>query len=444
MLLLAGNRLRFRDRITRRSFLCAGSLGLGGLSLADILRAESPARAGRPKSVILIFLPGGPSHIDLVDLKPHAPVEIRGEFQPIDTAVPGIQVSELMPRLAASMEKFTLMRTIVGGPDDHACHMCLTGHSRMGPQPPGNWPTVGSVVSRLQGHSRPGIPPAMSLAAKMIHPPYNDPGPGFLGTAHAPFSPDGECLENMLLQGVAIDRLGDRRALLGGLDRFRRAADASGMAAGMDAFQQQAFGLLTGQRLAEALDISKEDERTRALYGPGDASLVEGFNAAPRLTEQLLMARRLVEAGVRCVTLAFGAWDWHEKNFVGLREQTPLLDRGLTALVQDLHDRGLQDDVAVVAWGEFGRTPRVNKTAGRDHWPGVSCAWLAGGGWRTGQVIGATNRLGESPANRPVHFQEVFATLYRHLGIDPATTLTDHAGRPQYLVDTPHPIGELL
>jgi hypothetical protein len=444
MLLVAGRRLRFCDRITRRSFLCAGSLGLTGLTLTDVLHAELLTKTARPKSVILIFLPGGPSHIDLVDLKPRAPVEIRGEFQPIDTAVPGIQVSELMPRLAAAMDKFALIRTIVGGPDDHACHMCLTGHSRLGPQPPGNWPTFGSVVSRLQGLSRPGIPTAMGLAAKMIHPPYNDPGPGFLGSAHALFTPDGECRDNMLLQGVAIDRLGDRRALLGSLDRFRRAADASGMADGMDAFQQQAFGLLTGQRLAEALDISQEDERTRALYGSGDPSLVEGFNAAPRLTEQLLMARRLVEAGVRCVTLAFGAWDWHEKNFIGLRQQTPLLDRGLTALVQDLHERGLQEDVAVVAWGEFGRTPRVNKTAGRDHWPGVSCAWLAGGGWRTGQAIGATNRLGEAPANRPVHFQEVFATLYRHLGIDPASTLTDHAGRPHYLVDIPHPIGELL
>ncbi|HTI49920.1 MAG TPA: DUF1501 domain-containing protein, partial [Planctomycetaceae bacterium] len=324
------------------------------------------------------------------------------------------------------------------------CHMCLTGHSRMGPQPPGQWPTLGAVVSRMQGMARPAVPPAMGLAAKMLHPPYNDPGAGFLGPAHTPFSPDGECRDNMVLQGIALNRLGDRRTLLGGLDRFRSAVDASGMPDGMDSFQQQAFGLLTGRRLAEALDLSSEDQRTRSLYGPGDSSLVPGFNAAPKLTEQFLIARRLVEAGVRCVTLAFGAWDWHEKNFSGLRQETPLLDRGLAALVQDLYERGLQDDVAVVAWGEFGRTPRINKTAGRDHWPSVSCALLAGGGWRTGQAIGATNRLGERPANRPVHFQEVFATIYRHLGIDPTTTLVDLAGRPQYLVDAHSAISELV
>lgn len=444
MLVIEGRPLRMCDRLSRRSFLRLGGLGVAGLTLADILRAESLSGVSRPKSVILVFLPGGPSHIDLVDLKPEAPLEIRGEFRPIDTVVPGVQISELLPRLAQLMDKLTVIRSIVGGPDDHACHMCLTGHSRLGPQPPGQWPTLGAVVSRMQGMARPAVPPAMGLAAKMLHPPYNDPGAGFLGPAHTPFSPDGECRDNMVLQGIALDRLGDRRTLLGGLDRFRRALDASGMTDGMDSFQQQAFGLLTGRRLAEALDLSGEDERTRSLYGAGDSSLVPGFNAAPKLTEQFLIARRLVEAGVRCVTLAFGAWDWHEKNFSGLRQETPLLDRGLAALVQDLHERGLQDDVAVVAWGEFGRTPRINKTAGRDHWPNVSCALLAGGGWRTGQAIGTTNRLGERPATRPVHFQEVFATIYRHLGIDTTTTLVDLAGRPQYLVDAHNPIGELV
>jgi uncharacterized protein (DUF1501 family) len=288
------------------------------------------------------------------------------------------------------------------------------------------------------------VPPAIGLAAKMLHPPYNDPGPGFLGPACAPFSPDTECRENMVLQSVDLSRLGDRRALLSGLDRFHRAADSARLAEGMDAFQQQAFELMTGRLVADALDVSLEDERTRALYGPGDSSLVPGFNAAPKLTEQFLVARRLVEAGVRCVTLAFGAWDWHEKNFSGLRQETPPLDRGLAALVTDLHQRGLAEDVAVVAWGEFGRSPRINQTAGRDHWPGVSCAVLAGGGWKTGQVIGSTNRLGEAPAKRPVHFQEVFATIHRHLGIDPATTIPDLAGRPQNLVDRPQAIRELL
>ena len=444
MLRISGRPLRMCDRVCRRSFLGIGALGLGGLTLADVLRAEARVPGARPKSVILVFLPGGPSHIDLVDLKPQAPVEIRGEFLPISTAVPGIQISELLPDLAGAMDKLALLRTVVGGLDEHACHICLTGHSLMGPQPPGNWPTLGAVVSRLQGSARPGVPPAVGLAARMLHPPYNDPGPGFLGAAYAPFSPDTECRDNMVLQGTDLNRLDDRRGLLRGLDRFRRAADANGLVEGMDAFQQQAFELVTGRQAAEALDISREDVRTRALYGPGDSSLVPGFNAAPKLTEQFLIARRLVEAGVRCVTLAFGAWDWHEKNFTGLRQEAPLFDRGLAALINDLHQRGLAEDVAVVAWGEFGRTPRINKTAGRDHWPGVSCALLAGGGWKTGQVIGATNRLGEAPVHRPVHVQEVFATLYRHLGIDPTTTLVDFAGRPQYLVDHHPAISELL
>jgi hypothetical protein len=322
--------------------------------------------------------------------------------------------------------------------------MCLTGHARMGPQPAGGWPTLGAVASRLAGAADAAVPPSVGLAAEMLHPPYNDPGPGFLGPAHAPFAPDGECRDNMLLQGVNLDRLGDRRGLLAGFDRFRRAADASGMADGMDAFQRQAFELLAGTRMADALDVSREDPATRERYGRGDTSLVQGFNAAPKLTEQLLVARRLVEAGVRCVTLAFGAWDWHEKNFIGLRQETPLLDRGLAALVGDLHDRGLDRDVAVVVWGEFGRSPRINQTAGRDHWPGASFALLAGGGWRSGQVIGATNRLGEMPADRPVHVREVFATLYRHLGIDPGIAVADLAGRPQYLLDQAQPIPELL
>jgi hypothetical protein len=454
MLTILGQRVRMCDSVSRRTFLRIGGLGAAGLSLADVLRLEARAATIDPEtrvesgsgrqSIIMVFLPGGPSHIDLLDLKSAAPAEIRGEFQPIATAVPGIEIGELLPRLAARMDKLAVLRGVVGGPDDHACHMCLTGHARLGAQPPGNWPSLGAVVSQVQGTARSAVPPSVGLAARMLHPPYNDPGPGFLGAAHRPFTPDGECRDNMLLKGIDLNRLSDRRSLLGGLDRFRRAADASGMVDGMDAFQQQAFGLLTGTRLAEALDLSREPARVRAMYGPGDPGLVEGFNAAPRLTEQFLIARRLVEAGVRCVTLAFGGWDWHERNFIGLRQQAPYLDQGLAALVDDVHDRGLDRDVAVVVWGEFGRSPRINQTAGRDHWPGASCALLAGGGWRTGQAIGATNRLGEVPRERPVHVQEVFATIYRHLGIDAVCKpLRDLLGRPQYLVENHRPIAEL-
>jgi uncharacterized protein (DUF1501 family) len=213
----------------------------------------------------------------------------------------------------------------------------------------------------------------------------------------------------------------------------------------MDAYQRQAFGVLTSSRLRDALDLSREDPRVRALYGDGTAELITGFNAAPRLTEDFLTARRLVEAGARCVTVAFGAWDWHERNFSGLRGQLPHLDRGLAALVADLHQRGLDQDVLVVVWGEFGRSPRVNRAAGRDHWPAVASAVLAGGGLRLGQVIGSTNRFGEAARTRPVHFLEVLATVYHHLGIAPnRLTLPDLSGRPQALVEQHGPIGELL
>jgi hypothetical protein len=446
MLSIVGQPYRLCDRVSRRAFLRIGSLAVGGLTLADILRAEAAGGARRShKSVIMIFMPGGPSHIDLYDLKPEAPAEVRGEFRPISTAVPGIQICEHLPKLARAMDKLVPIRTIVGGPDDHAAHMCLSGWSRIGPQPAGGWPTVGSVVSKLQGAVDPTVPPSIGLAAKMIHPPYNDPGPGFLGAAHGTFTPDGQSRQNMTLQGVDLDRLTDRRELLGSFDRLRLGVDRGTLPRGLDAFQQQALQVITSTRLAEALDLGRESPSVLARYGAGDPSLIPGFNAAPKLTEHLLLARRLVESGARCVTLAFGGWDWHATNFLGLRKELPLFDQGVAALVEDLHERGLDKDVMVVAWGEMGRSPRINPQAGRDHWPAVSCALVAGGGLRTGQVVGTTNHLGEAPLDRPVHFQEVLATIYHHLGIDvERTTLADLNGRPRYLVDDYRPIAELL
>ncbi|MBI3839451.1 MAG: DUF1501 domain-containing protein [Planctomycetia bacterium] len=445
MLSILGQSYRLCDGVSRRAFLKLGSLAMSGLTLADILRAEAVAGTRRShKSVIMIFMPGGPSHLDLYDLKPEAPVEVRGEFRPIRSAVPGIQICEHLPKLARIMDKLAPVRTIVGGPDDHAVNMCMTGWNRLGPQPLGGWPTFGSFISKLQGPIDPTMPPYVGLAAKMIHPPYNDPGPGFLGAAHSAFTPDGECRANMTLSGISLDRLSDRRALLTHFDRLRREVDSGGALQGLDAFQQQAFRVITSSKLRDALDLSHESPKVVSRYGSGDPSLVEGFNAAPKLTEHLLMARRLVEAGARCVTLAFGAWDWHMTNFVGMKKEMPLFDHGVAALVEDLHQRGLDKDVLVVAWGEFGRSPRVNAAAGRDHWPGVSCALLAGGGLRTGQVIGTTNHLAEMPLDRPVHFQEVLATIYHHLGIDVAeTTVPDLNGRPRYLVEDYRPIAEL-
>jgi len=435
---------RFCDGLSRRSFLKIGGLAMGGLSLPQILRAEAAAGIGSShKATIMIFLPGGPSHQDMFDLKPDAPAEIRGEFKPIKTAVPGIEISEHLPKLAALMDKLVVIRSIVGATGDHYAFQCLTGRPHQN-QPPGGWPCLGSVLSKLKGPAHPAMPPFVGLSPKMGHKPWSDNGvPGFLGVAHAPFKPEGEGKADMVLQGVTLDRLSDRRALLTAFDRFRRDADASGMMEGMDRFTDQAFGVLTSSRLMQALDIGLEDVAVRERYGKGDPKNRD--DGGPKLMENFLAARRLVEAGARCVTLAFSRWDHHGDNFGALRQDLPMLDQGLSALVEDLHNRGLDKDVSVVVWGEFGRTPKINNNSGRDHWPQVSCGLLAGGGLRTGQVIGSTDRHAAEAKDRPVRFGEVFATLYHALGIDPArTTIPDLSGRPQYLVDHFEPLKELV
>ncbi len=380
----------------------------------------------------------------MYDPKPGAPADIRGEFKPIQTRVPGIQICEHLPRLAALMDKLVLIRSITGAVDEHASHLCLTGWSLQGTQPAGGWPSFGSVVSKLLGPVKRSVPPYIGVSAKMEHKPYDDPGPGFLGAAHALYPVQGESKRDLVLNGITLDRLEDRRGLLASFDRFRRDLDSSGLIPGMDSFHQQAFGVLTSHRLADALDLNREDPRVRDRYGRGDPHVEPTLKAAPRLMEHLLLARGLVEAGARCVTVAFGAWDWHEKNFLNLKQDLPMFDRGISALVSDLHERGLDQDVSVLAWGEFGRSPRINKAAGRDHWPAVSGALLAGGGMRTGQVIGSTNRLGEAAADRPVHVQEVLATLYQRLGIDlRRVSFSDLSGRPRYLIEDRAPLREL-
>ena len=445
MLTILGKPQRpFCDGISRRSFLKIGGLAMGGISLPEILRAESAAGVrNSKKAVIMVYLPGGPAHQDLVDLKPSAPAEVRGEFSPIKTNVPGIEICELLPRLAKVMDKMAIIRSIVGATGDHFSVQCMSGRT-LKDQPPGGWPCMGSVLSKLQGPMHPDMPAFVGLSGKMQFVPWSDPGrPGFLGVAHAPFKPEGDGKGDMVLNGVNLARLGDRKSLLANFDRFRRDADSSGMMNGVDSFNQQAFGVLTSSRLMQALDISREDPRVRERYGKGDPK--ERADGGVNMMEYFLMARRLVEAGSRCVTLAFGRWDWHLQTFKESRYDFPMFDQGLSALVQDLYDRGLDKDVSVVVWGEFGRTPQINANAGRDHWPAVSCAMLAGGGMRMGQVIGSTDRLAAQPKDRPVHFQEVFATLYRCLGIDANhVTLPDLAGRPQYLVDHYEPIRELI
>jgi hypothetical protein len=419
---------------------------MGGLSLPDLLRAESaPGARKSHKAVIMVFLPGGPPHQDMFDMKMDAPSEIRGEFKPIGTAVGGLQICELLPKLARLMNKCTLIRSMSDCEPQHDAFQCLTGRGAKA-QPPGGWPSFGSVVSKLQGQVDRAVPPFVGLSPKMGHMPWARTGePGFLGVAHGPFQPNrGGGTDDMSLNGITLERLHDRAALLKGFDDFRREVDASGLMSGIDTFNEQAMGVLTSSKLLDALNLSKEDPRIVEMYGKGVAACRD--DGGPRLTEHFLAARRLVEAGARVVTLGFSRWDYHSDNFRQLREDLPLLDRGLSALITDLHQRGLDQDVSVVVWGEFGRTPVINAKAGRDHWPRVSCALLAGGGMKHGQVVGATDKTASEATERPVRFGEVFATLYQRLGIDVnKITIADHAGRPQYLVpDALQPMPELV
>jgi uncharacterized protein DUF1501 len=445
MLTIYGERTRFCDGLSRRNFLKIGALGLGGLALPQLLQAESQSgvRLGH-KAVIMIFLPGGPSHQDIFDLKMDAPREVRGEFKPIKTKVPGMEICEHLPRLAKLTDKVTLIRSMVGALDDHNAFQCLTGRIARN-QPPGGWPCLGSVLSKLYGPVDKAMPPFIGLAPKMGHVPWSDNGmPGFLGPGHVPFQPNkGAGKDDMVLNGITLNRLADRKALLASFDNFRREIDSSGMMEGLDAFNQQAFGILTSSKLLDALDVEKENAKVRESYGKGDPKNRD--DGGPKLMEHFLIARRLVEAGARCVTLAFSRWDHHGDNFGALRQDLPLLDQGISALLEDLYQRGLDKDVSVVMWGEFGRTPTINKDAGRDHWPRVSCAMLSAGGMKHGQVIGATDRLGGEAVERPVYFGEVFATLYQRLGIDVnKVTVTDFSGRPQFLVDGYQPMRELV
>lgn len=463
MLTIAAPRPRtsgFCDGLARRDLLRIGTLGAvgtaAGWSLPALLRAESASGRRSPKSVIMIYLVGGPPHQDMFDLKPDAPREFAGPWRPIRTNVTGMEICEAFPRLAANADKFTIIRSLVGNQADHDAIQVFNGRNPRGPKPAGGWPQFGTIVSRVQGSARPESPAFVSLCHTCTHGPYNEPGPGFLGMAHSPLRPLGDTRRDMVLNGVTLDRLADRRSLLRSIDTLKREVDQTGMVAGYDAFTEQALGLLTSSRVAEALDLSREDPRVVERYGTGDPKIMIDGNGAPRVPQSLLLARRLVEAGVRVVTLNYSKWDWHggvnaegranNSIFVREEEEFPIFDRCVSALFEDLHERGLADDCAVVILGEFGRTPKISAIVGRDHWPQVNCAVLAGGGMRHGQVIGATDRIAGEAVSRPVTFGEVYATLFHHLGIDVRqTTVTDLHGRPQHLVEgQARPIAELV
>ncbi len=441
MLTIQGSRLKLCDRIHRRSMLKIGTLGLGGLSLPQLLKAESAAGVrSSHKSVIMVFLAGGPPHQDMVDLKPQAPVEYRGEFSPIRTNVAGIDVCEHMPLLAQRMDRLAVIRTLVGSEGQHSAFQCMHGHPALN-QPPGGWPCFAAAVSKLQGPVNREVPAAVSLQPRIGGAFWSDPGQGgFAGMRHAPFAANAPGSNDMVLTNMSQQTLSHRRTLLGQIDSLRRQLESPDVIDGMDACYQQAFEILTSGKLVNALDVEMEDPALRERYGRGSKEPAGYGDAGWLRNEDFLVARRLVEAGARVVTLSFGRWDWHGQphgtNFDNARDHLPALDQALSALLDDLKDRGLDRDTSVVVWGEFGRTPKINNKGGRDHWPQVGCALLAGGGIRSGQVIGETNALAEYPTKRPVHFQEVFATLYHNLGLDiDRATIDDLTGRPQYLID---------
>lgn len=441
-------RFRFCDRVTRRNVLQIGALGFGfgALGLTDLLRAESSAKPPRHKSLINIFLGGGPPHQDMWDLKMSAPAEIRGEFSPIETKVPGIQIGEVFPRIASVMDRCVVVRSVVGSVGAHDAYQCMSGFSARDLAIVGGRPSVGAVAAKVLGPVDRAVPPFVGLTQTTQHVPWSDAGAtGFLGPAVAAFKPEGPGMADMVpCAQIEGTRLSDRKALLKNLDGLKREADQKGKMTAMDSFATSAFDVLTSSKLVDALDLSKEPAEVRARYGTGKPFNYQ-YDGAPTSNEQLLMARRLVEAGVRCVSLTFGRWDSHGQNFALVRDHGSKLDQCFSALIEDLSARGMLDDVTVIAWGEFGRTPRINKDAGRDHWPQVSCALMAGGGMRGGQVIGSTNRLGESAETRPVHFQEIIGTLYRNLGINPLEKpVIDPAGRPQPLIENYLPLPEVV
>ena len=455
----SGKQGRFCDGTSRRNFLKAGTLGLGGLTLAGLprLRAERAveARSAR-KSVIMVYLFGGPSHLDMYDLKPDAPAEYRGEFKPIQTNVPGLQICELMPLQAKVADKMAIVRNMdfKQGPVGAHSPVYIYGGQLADPTTV-TFPAVGSLISKLwsDARSRGSLPPCVALD-------NYDAYTAWLGTAHRPFVPSplransllndghpaivpvGTMKSLELPKGMTLERLQDRAALCRSFDAVRRELDnAQGGLAAVDVFQAQALSMIADAKVRQAFDVSQEPHRVVQRYGK---------------VPQLLLARRLAEAGVPLVQMTIdgagnqlpalgNGWDTHGKNFQQLRLALPDYDRAIHALITDVYDRGLDRDVLVVIWGEFGRTPRVNPEAGRDHWPDAGFTLLVGGGLQMGQVIGATDARAARPVGGSYTPQNVLALVYQHLGIDAAkTTIPDATGRPQYLLHDPRPIKELI
>jgi hypothetical protein len=427
---------------SRRNFLRVGALGIGGLTLADVLRmqasAADTAQPVKKKAVILLYLAGGPSHIDMYDLKPEAPSEIRGEFRPVKTNVPGIDISEHLPHQAKIMDKLALVRSAFHTNAGHGMgsQWMMTGWQPTIEVNDNIYPSCGSVVAKMRGPNEPGLPAYVTLPRQV---PFGKAA--YLGASYNPFSPDNDPNEanfqvrNLKLPGrVPTARLERRQVLLGELDKLRRDVDTKGDLNGLDKFYRDAMEMVTSDKAQRAFDVSKEDPKLREAYGRND------------LGQSCLLARRLVEAGVTFVTIqAGGGWDTHADNFKQLKDNLlPKYDRAISALVQDLHDRGIANDVLVTSFGEFGRTPRINGGAGRDHWPGAMTILYAGGGLRMGQAIGETNANAEYPTSKPYSVGCVLSTMYHVLGIDHKHAFYDQANRPLAILAEGKPIEELI
>ena len=436
----------FCDRISRRGFLKAGGMAVGGLALPDFLRlkAEGAVTAkGRGKSVIMICLGGGPSHVDTYDMKPDAPAEFRGEFRPIKTNVPGLDLSEMLPRHAKIADKFALVRSATWQEPDHQRIEIFTGFPKRERRP-----SFGSYVSRLTP-GKDGLPKFVSLKGDDQEIAEAEQ-PLYAGAQHRAFVPNSRGLKSLeVTRQVDLSRLKNRSELRAELDTLRREADATGEMRALDLFSAQALDMLTNGKARQAFDLNDEKPETLDRYRSGGKQFKYLSGPATWDWEAFVRARRLVEAGVPFVSMQVGLWDHHcdaksGSIFEGYRSLLPLYDNCLSALITDLHERGLHQDVCVVVWGEFGRSPRINSFGGRDHWPGAGSVLFSGGGLKMGQCIGATNSRGEYPVTRSYTPQNILATLYHVLGIDPSATIPDLNGRPRCLLDDPDPVKELV
>ncbi len=440
MLTFTGRDVACCDGLPRRGFLKLGALAFGGLSLAEVLalRAQAGQATSTPKSVIFFELAGGPTHFETYDPKPNAPIEYRGPLDTIDTALAGVQFSELMVEQAKIADKLAIIRSITHDNSSHgtSSHLTQTGYYLRNNQNRDNeMPSIGAITARLRGPNQPGMPAFISMPRAMRF-----GNATWLGKAYNPFIVDGDPnkeefrVNNLSIEGdLTLNRLGSRRGLLDSLDVHRRMIDNEGVSAAFDSFTQQAFEMLTSDRARQAFELSRESESTRERYGHST------------IGQMALLARRLVESGVTFVTLRMNdSWDDHTNIAQRMQAKGPQYDRAVAALISELYERGLDQDVLFVSMGEFGRTPRVNRSAGRDHWGSLMSVLMSGGGLKVGQVVGASNDKGEVPADLPYRPENVLATVYRHLGIDPASTFIDFTGRPRYILERRDVIRELV